>query len=263
MMTSRFAGEHDVPDGSATSMENAGLIKSESMEVTNDPRFFTDNIINYRLAAFGSVSVISGLLVQNCMDHMFDMNKNMQLWTKHHSIFHPNGIFQLIAFTILLVILWANMLATYIGVAQPYHTIRLMTSGATGFEAAASYYLNKQVTLWRHVAIKSMLLSLPMFMFHMGFRLLVKFDRENKAEPDPPADTPTESRAQGIAFCTLLSILAFMLFSVHWKHVAVFRERYELMQTPPELTAYMQNLYTPRVSSMSARNPGAWGGADV
>jgi len=233
-------------------MESAGLVKSESMEVTNDPRFFTDNIINYRLAAFGSVSVISGLLVQNCMDSVFDMNKNMMIYSRNNSIFHPNGIFQLLAFALILLILTANMLATYVGVAQPYHTIRLMTSGATGFEAAASYYLNKNIVLWRHTAIKSMLLSLPAFMFHMGLRLVVKFNRENMEEPDLPKDTPSQARWQGIVFGIGLALLAGVLFQVHWKHVAVFRDRYEVMQTPPQLTAYMQNLYTPRVQTSTS-----------
>lgn len=250
---SKYHGESHAAGPSSHHLEQMNLVKSESMEVTNDPRFFTDNIINYRLAAFGSVSVISGLLVQTCMDTVFDMNKNMQIYTYRDGKFHINGIFQLIAFGLILLILTVNMLATYVGVAQPYHTIRLMTSGATGFEAAASYYLNKNIVLWRHTAIKSMLLSLPAFMFHMGLRLLVKFDRENMEEPELPKDTPRDSQIEAYIFSACLAALAFLLYLVHHKHVSVFKDRYEVMQTPPELTAYMQNMYTPRVSSGLSR----------
>merc|ERR1719345_108954 len=168
--------------GLAGISEGLGLIKAESMSITNDPRFFQDNVINYRLAAFGGLSVVSGLLVQNCMDQLFDMDKNMEIFTQDHRIFHPNGILQLIAFLILIMILGMNMLATYVGVAQPYHTIRLMTAGPTGFDSAASYYLNRNIVSWRHLAIKLMLQSLPLYIFQMALRLVVKFDRETAKE---------------------------------------------------------------------------------
>eukprot|EP00971_Amphidinium_carterae_P278533 5529065-Amphidinium_carterae.1 len=38
-------------------------------------------------------------------------------------------LFMLASFILMLMVFFSNLLATYIGVAQPYHTIRLMTSG--------------------------------------------------------------------------------------------------------------------------------------
>merc|ERR1719310_2656338 len=157
----KFGGSHDETAGVAGMMENLGGVRSDSMDVVNDPRFFQDNVINYRLAAFGGLSVVSGLLTQNCMDQLFDMDKNMQIFTQNHRIFHPLGILQLLAFIILIMILGMNMLATYVGVAQPYHTIRLMTAGPTGFDTAATYYLNRNIVVFRHMAISCMLASLP------------------------------------------------------------------------------------------------------
>merc|ERR1719408_719375 len=124
------------------------------------------------------------------MDQLFDMDKNMQIFTRNHRIFHPNGILQLIAFIILIMILGMNMLATYVGVAQPYHTIRLMTAGPTGFDTAASYYLNRNIVTFRHAAIRAMLTSLPLYILQMAIRLVVKFDRATVDEPVKPHDTP-------------------------------------------------------------------------
>merc|ERR1719194_82466 len=104
-MGSGFAGKFEASSGLAGLMESTGVGRSDSMDVVNDPRFFQDNVINYRLAAFGGLSVVSGLFVQNCMDQLFDMDKNMQIFTQNHRIFHPLGILQLLAFLILILIL--------------------------------------------------------------------------------------------------------------------------------------------------------------
>jgi protein-S-isoprenylcysteine O-methyltransferase Ste14 len=223
------------------------------MEVVNDPRFFQDNVINYRLAAFGGLSVVSSLLTQNCMTQLFNMDKKMQIWTEHHKAFHLNGILQLTAFLLLIVILVCNMLATYVGVAQTYHTIRLMTAGPTGFDAAASYYLNRNIVTFRHMAIRCMLLSLPLYIFQMAIRLVVKFDRQTKKAPTLPTQTPSESNIQGWFVCVLMICFGLCLWWIHHKHFAIFRDRYECMAsqvTGPRFHAYMQQMMTPKKSGM-------------
>merc|ERR1719359_1646694 len=105
------------------------------------------------------------------------MDKNMDLT-------HLDGALQFFNFILLLFVFFFNMVGTYVGVAQPYHVMRLLTSGPTGFEAAASYYLNKNIITWRHFAIKFSLVSLPLYIVQMGLRLIVKFDRGNKNGPD-------------------------------------------------------------------------------
>merc|ERR1719337_186217 len=111
------------------------------------------------------------------------------------------------------MIFFFNMLSTYVGVAQPYHTIRLMTAGPTGFEAATSYYLNRNIIAWRHMAIKYMLLSLPLYISQMGFRLIVKFDRQTREDTLDFEITPLESRVEGVTFAILMLLLAGMLYS--------------------------------------------------
>merc|ERR1712216_536613 len=95
-----------------------------------------------------------------------------------------DGQLQSASFGIMTLVLFANVIATYIGVAQVYHAYRLETAGPTGFEMATSYYLNPNIVSWRHVAIKAMLHSLPMFLVSTGIRIQVSFD--NAAEKFQP-----------------------------------------------------------------------------
>jgi hypothetical protein len=240
-------GQYDDASGVASVFEGLNFVKSDSMEIKNDPRFFQDNVLNKRLKAFTGVAVVSSLLVQSSMKEMFAMDKNMQLYTAQGgSRFHFNGMIQLLAFVMLLVIFMCNMLSAYVGVAQPYHTIRLMTAGATGFETATSYYLNRNIVAWRHMAIKYMLLSLPLYISQMGFRLIVKFDRQTRSgEYLDFQATPLESRVEGIVYAIIMMLLACMLYSVHVKHFEVFRDRYDSMArkvTGGEFAAYMTSM---------------------
>lgn len=232
-----YNGKHS-HDPMGRLLEAAHLVNSESMDMTNDPRFFSDNVINYRLAAFAGLSVVSGLMIQNAMDHIFGMDKRMSWGTL-------DGFCQTIAFFILLVILFLSTIATYVGVAQPYHTVRLMTAGATGFEAAASYYLNRSIVVYRHLAVKAMLISLPLFMIQAGLRLVMKFDREN-GHDDAQNLSDGECRIFGAVACIILLVMGFFIIYIHWQHSAVFRERYSTMTTHPSLNAHMQSIMMPR-----------------
>merc|ERR1712187_198770 len=107
------------------------------------------------------------------------------------------GNLQLLSFTIMTFVLFANIIATYVGVAQIYHTYRLETAGPTGFEMATSYYLNPNIVCWRHVAVKCMLNSLPLFLVSTGIRIEVNFERQAGIEPPP---TQWAARCLGFAF---------------------------------------------------------------
>lgn len=186
-------------------------------------------------------------MIQNAMDHIFDMDKRMDLDTL-------DGCCQCAAFFVLLIVLFLNVVSTYVGVAQPYHTVRLMTAGPTGFETAASYYLNASVVSYRHLAIKAMLVSLPLFVIQGGLRLVMKFDRENGY-----AEGVTLSRAQarnmGIASAAICVAMGIFIFYIHGVHSRVFRDRYETMTTPPAMQAHMQSLMNPR--AMATMGPDA------
>lgn len=203
-------------------LENSSLVRAESMDLCNDPRFFTDNVIDKRLAAFAGLTVVSGLMVQNAIDQSFGMKKDMNFHT-------VEGWSQCVGFVVLSGVLFANVLATYIGVAQPYHTYRLMTAGPAGFETAAAYYLNKNIVSFRHASVKLMLLSLPWFMVSSGFRFVPKFARDAVAERPLPDEVPFETRViGGVVFGSYL-IIGISLAYVHREHQAVFQQKYESM----------------------------------
>lgn len=260
---STYLGAHYETSGIVAACERFGLVRADSMDITNDPRFFNDNVLNYRLAAFSGLSVVSALLTQNSMDQLFDMSKVMPIFNSVKTL-SVDGILQLISFLLLVLILFSNMLATYIGVAQPYHTIRLMTAGPTGFDAAASYYLNRNIVTWRHLAIRLMLQSLPLYILQMGLRLVVKFDRDTAKAESMPEVTPMHSVIQGLIFCCLMQFLAFLLLWVHKKHFSIFRERYEVMceMTKP-MQGFMQQQMMPRSYAAASGAKNMFGFLDV
>lgn len=208
------------------------LSREESMEISNDPRFFTDSVIDKRLVAFGSLVVVSTLMLENSADIGFAMRKTMSLES-------VEGALQLLAFLILMGIVLANVVSTYVGVAQPYHSLRLATSGPAGFEASAGYYLHKDITVYRHLAVKCMLLSIPWFVMANGFRMVPKFVWDAR-----DADPKEHKRSQGkgierwISIPVMLHIESFIptvlfllaaivVWCIHLQHIRIFQENYD------------------------------------
>lgn len=252
--TTDYEGKHAY-DPLGRLLEAVNIVKSDSMDITNDPRFFTDNVLNYRLAAFAGLSVVSGLMIQNAMDHIFDMDKRIKIDS-------VAGICQAIAFFTLLFVLFLNVIATYVGVAQPYHTVRLMTAGPTGFEMAASYYLNKSVVVYRHLAVKAMLVSLPMFVMQSGLRLVVKFKREN-GHDEMKNLSLFEAQIFGWVSCAVLVLMGLFVMYMDYKHKVIFQERYATMSTHPSMHAHMQSLMQPRATAMATGRNGIFHFPDV
>jgi hypothetical protein len=247
----KWEGTHADVWGPQALLERMELVRSHSMDITNDPRFYQDNVINYRLNAFAGLGMVSGFLVGVAQGEVFAMNKNMALFTAG-SGFDVDGILQLVSFFMLCLVFFANILGLYISVAQPYHTLRLMTAGPTGFETAASYYLNRNMVAWRHLAIKWQLQSLPLFIVQCGLRLIVKFDRGTMVETALPLSPPMHARLQGWVFCFLFAMVAAAIWYCHIVHFAVFREQYTIMvtrTTPHHFTKHMQQTMTPRAHS--------------
>merc|ERR1712173_412078 len=127
------------------------------------------------------------------------------------------GNLQLLSFIVLSLVLFANIMGTYVGVAQIYHTYRLETAGPTGFEMATSYYLNPNIVCWRHLAIKCMLGSLPLFPVSTGIRIDVNFEREATDTPDPSAFS---ARMLGFFFMAVYILMAVIIKYIHAKHMA-------------------------------------------
>jgi len=227
-----IGGMHQDLDPIMSIMEQTtGLVHSESMHMTNDPRFFQSSVLNKRLAAFSGLSVVSGLMIGTCSD-VISMKKDMNLSTLE-------GNLQLLSFSILTFVMFANIVATYVGVAQIYHAVRLETAGPTGFEMATSYYLNPNIVAWRHIAVKCMLNSLPLFLISTGIRIEVNFDRQ-AGEPEPP--TQDSARHLGFIFMSMYAAMGVLVWYIHTKHIAIFKERYELVKKKE--MPYLQHVHS-------------------
>merc|ERR1712099_3759 len=131
------------------------------------------------------------------------------------------GNLQLLSFSIMTFVLFANILATYVGVAQIYHTYRLETAGPTGFEMATSYYLNPNIVSWRHLAVKCMLNSLPAFLISTGLRVQVNFER---AAIKTESAAPSTARLFGFIFMITYCLVGVMVGYIHIRHTKIFRK---------------------------------------
>lgn len=203
-------------------LENTfGVIQSESMDLQNDPRFFQGNILNKRLSAFAQLGVVSGLMM-TAASHIIEMKKEFNFVTFE-------GWMRVISFLMMSLVLILNVFAVYVGMAQTYHTYRLETAGPTGFEIATSYYLNRNIVAWRHIAVKCLLNGLALYLFSTGIRCAMSF------EIDDPKDFPKmshlNSRILAFVILALFLLSAWGMHFVHQTHVAVFKVNYEWAKT--------------------------------
>eukprot|EP00913_Durusdinium_trenchii_P017603 g16544.t1 len=136
------------------------------MDLQNDPRFFQANVLNKRLAAFSKLGVVSSLMVA----------------TKQLNFVTVEGWLRCLSFALMSTVLFLNIIAVYVGIAQTYHTYRLETAGPTGFEIATSYYLNANIVAWRHFAVKCLLNGLTIFLISTGIRVSVSFEELSEEE---------------------------------------------------------------------------------
>ncbi|CAE7815402.1 unnamed protein product [Symbiodinium sp. CCMP2456] len=207
---------HHQPGCLPQMMEGSNLVKSESMDLQNDPRFFQLNVLDKRLSAVQQLAVVSSLMT-TASSHVINMKKDLHFQ-------NVQGCLRSTSFFILCFVLFLNLIAVYVGVAQTYHTYRLETAGPTGFEIAASYYLNPNIVAWRHLAVKCLLNGLALFLFSTGIRVAVSFEAEAHQQPQM---AETTAHILGVVVLLVFTAGAALLTYIHWKHQAVFRANYE------------------------------------
>eukprot|EP00929_Paragymnodinium_shiwhaense_P111955 TRINITY_DN80208_c0_g1_i1.p1 TRINITY_DN80208_c0_g1~~TRINITY_DN80208_c0_g1_i1.p1 ORF type:complete len:260 (+),score=51.06 TRINITY_DN80208_c0_g1_i1:115-894(+) len=219
-------------DNTASSFQqialSTGFLRSESMDLNNDPRFFAANVIDKRLAAFGSLSIVSGLMLGTSMDQCFSLNKDFDLTPKWPYM----GYFQLIGFCMQMCVTFMCLIALYVTAHQLFYTYRLMTSGPTGFECASVFYLSKSIVMWRHFSIKCLFHGLWLFMLSSGFQLLGKFYKDALATQNPPKAKLDMEVHTNIAIAVMLCFVAvsILLGIVRQQHLWAFQEQYKAVK---------------------------------
>jgi hypothetical protein len=162
-----FSGEHGKSEMlGVTFLEKTGLVKAQSMEVTNDPRMFAKNVLVQRLGAFHVIAVAAVLMAKKSCGLMLGME------TAHFN--HP---IQYVAFFSMACAFVMNLFCVLVITLQLFHVFRLITTGPTGFEIAKSYYLNANVVSLRHLAAMAFFTCLPTFVFASACQIWIKLGR--------------------------------------------------------------------------------------
>jgi len=226
------------------------LAGSESMDVSNDPRFFASNVMDKRLAAFKSLTIVSSLMFGTSLGQCFKLKKNMD-FQSYEPYVGSIAIWQAAGFLISVVVAFMCLLSLYVIAHQLFYTYRLMTAGPTGFEQASVFYLTRVITVWRHIAIKCLFNGLWAFMALVGIQLFVTFYKDADSEKSGAhavwamnlvggtsqnttvislthhhkLDMTTHAVLGYVVFAIFMSC-AFLLAYVRYQHLRVFRENY-------------------------------------
>lgn len=237
---SLVAGEHRIHHELNAHSTISGILsvfpRSDSMDVTNDPRFFTESVIAKRLAAFQSVTVCATLMVTLSVKQMFMLEKNIDVQT-------VRGVVQYTGFCLMVIVFLMNLTAVVVLIQQLFMTYRLLTAGPTGFEIAKSYYLNANIVTFRHAAVKGFFFSLPLFVASSGCMVWESFDSSGTSELAVPV-------------VIFLGIMACLLCTMNGKHQSIFKAKYNMAKVHDEpLLNHLEQT--------SQRTHGAFGGIDV
>jgi len=226
----------------------SGLARAESMDLVNDPRFFTGNVLDKRLGAFAKLSMVTAIMLGTSMGQMFALKKDMNF---EELVFGwlPMGWIQFSAFILEMIVLFCCLIAVYVMVHQIFFTIRLMTAGATGVEQASMFYLNRTICMWRHIAIKCLLNGLWIFIMSAGILVFVKFYKDaaakNKGPPKVIIDngsympyTDISQPTLDIQIHLIIGTILFVIFvcfgcllrMIHTQHNVCFKRHYHFAQ---------------------------------
>lgn len=197
--------------------QNQGGVRTVSMDLDNDPRFFSDTVIDKRITAFAALSIVSGIMSGASVDQCFDSNKEFRLFDDSNwyniSIF---GCMQLAAYAIMCLVLALNVFSTLVFGAQFYFTIRLLTAGPTGVESAKAFYLDPIMVRWRHISAQGLIKGMPLFLLAVGCMLCVKIKKEN-------ADT---YHTVGWLTCLFFASAGLWLYFIGHEHQLLFENKY-------------------------------------
>lgn len=209
-------------------------------ELTNDPRFFTENVIDKRLAAFEALAIVTEIMSSEAVKQCFELGKDFKFVG---SLLHV-AIFQLVGFLLMCSVMFASTVATAVLSLQLFFTIRLMTAGPTGFDKAARFYTDRRMWIWRERAILGVKYSLVVFTLSTGFMLYVKFWTEGVEGNEEEAASVWEQTEHKIIAGVVLAIFvasAAALYILVKEHQRVFDESYCTIDTchPGDLRVHL------------------------
>jgi len=153
------------------------------MDVTNDPRFFAGSVMNKRLAAFKSLTLVSSLMFGTALGQCFKVKKDMQ-FSKWDPLVGNIAIWEFGGFVLSTIVASMCLLSLYVITHQYFYTTRLTTAGPTGFEQATMFYLTRVIVVWRHLAVSCLFNGLWLFILLVGIQFFVTFYKDAAEKTD-------------------------------------------------------------------------------
>lgn len=183
------------------------FVRSESMHINNDPRFFTDSVLLKRLDGFRVVAVTSTIFCTLSVKNVM-LLESSKLKVQDHPL-------QLVALVLMTLVFMLNILTVIVLVSQTFHVWRLTTTGSTGFEVSRSYYTNHNIVVARRWATRGFFISVPMFVIAMASTNYVEFTEGKSTQ-----------WVRAYIVCGLMVLAAIFISLLTLKISAVFHEKY-------------------------------------
>lgn len=156
-----------------------------SMDMINDPRFTTPNVLDKRLYAFtAQVAFVGGLTTTASLGQCFKLRKHLAFGYCTPTPWFKVGqsLLQLLSFFGMSFTLCLSLYSTLVSVNQSYFGNRLMTAGTNGFELARSFYMDPRMVQMRHRSVKYLARALILLLLSSGGMLYVKFSEDQDVE---------------------------------------------------------------------------------
>lgn len=228
-MRSTGGGGGTTPHTKYVLQEGEELERDGTAEITNDPRFFAENVIEKRLAAFEALAVITGIMAEESLKQTFELTKEFA-WTGTLLVM---SILQLAGFFMMVFVAFLDLVACAVLSLQLFFTIRLFTAGPTGFDKASRFYTDRRMWLWRERAIFGVKWSIVGFVLSTGLMLCVKFYVEGAPEQERAEREGSlhdkEYAGHKILAVVVLTVFTFLSFILYWlgrQHTKCFNECY-------------------------------------
>lgn len=220
------------------------MARAESMDVTNDPRFFAGSVMNKRLTAFKSLTLVSSLMFATAIKQCFSIKKDMEFskWD-WDSLVGNIAIWEFCGFLLSVVVASMCLLSLYVISHQLFFTTRLTTAGPTGFEQATMFYLTRVIVVWRHFAVACLFNGLWLFIILVGIQLFVTFYKDAAKQTTKPHEiwinnldagssqqmplfNNTSHHKLDMTLHSILAYISFALFTVFTFVLAVIRKHH-------------------------------------
>lgn len=154
-----------------------GVDRADSMDVQNDPRFIASNVMDKRLGAFKSLTLVSGLMFGTSMATCFKVKKDIN-FAEYNPYVGYVGYWELFGFIVSFTVAAMCLISLYVISHQLFFCMRLKTAGVMGYEQATIFYLTRVIVIWRHFAMACLFNGLWMFMILIGVELFIDFYKD-------------------------------------------------------------------------------------